>query len=226
MLGGFQNLRGFSYIFPILKELMMLKNIFFIFLFSFSTLLHAQKQGYDILSPAQLVTNPDKIEVIEFFWYGCPHCYTLEPYLNKWLANKPENVNYIRQPAAFNQQWADHAKAYFIAEALDIVDKVHADFFDVIQNQKKLLQTEDQLADFFVAHGVDKEKFHETFSSFIIDTKVRKAEGIPARYGLTGVPALVVNGKYRISNASAGSQENMIKVLEQLITQETKAMNQ
>ncbi|MDQ7090651.1 MAG: thiol:disulfide interchange protein DsbA/DsbL [Methylococcales bacterium] len=199
----------------------MFKTIFFIMLFSFTTLLQAEDKGYEILSPAQPVTNPSKIEVIEFFWYGCPHCYSLEPYINKWLATKPENVDYIRQPAAFNQQWEDHAKAYFVAETLGVVDTVHADFFDEIQNQKKKLQTEEQLAGFFIAHGVDKAKFHEIFNSFIVDKKVRQAKVLPARYGLTGVPALIVNGKYKISAKSAKGQENMIKVLDALIMEET-----
>jgi thiol:disulfide interchange protein DsbA len=202
----------------------MLKNIFFIFifLFSFATLLQAEGKGYEVLSPAQPVTNPDKIEVLEFFWYGCPHCYHLEPALNDWLATKPENVDYIRQPAAFNQQWTDHAKAFFVAKTLNIVDKVHADFFDAIQNKKQKLQSEADLADFFVAHGVAKEKFLETFNSFAVDAKVRQAKVITVRYGVQGVPALVVNGKYKITAKSAGGQKNMTKVLEAIIAQETK----
>ncbi len=199
----------------------MFKRIVFFFLFSFSALLHAEGKGYELISPAQPVTDTSKVEVLEFFWYGCPHCYHLEPQLDKWLAVKPDNVNYIRQPAAFNQQWADHAKAYFIAESLGVVDQVHADFFDAIQNKKQKLQTESQLADFFVAHGVDREKFVKTFNSFLIDTKVRQAKKMPARYGITGVPALIVNGKYKISSKSAGSQENMIKVLKKLIIKES-----
>ena len=201
----------------------MFKNIVFIFLFSFAALLQAEEKAYEVLSPAQPVENPDKIEVIEFFWYGCPHCYNLEPYINKWLAKKPENVEFIRQPAAFSKLWADHAKAYIVANALGVVDKVHADFFDAIQNQKKELQTEDELAAFFVAHGVDEAKFRETFNSFFVNSELGKAKTKPARYGLTGVPVLVVNGKYKITGRLAGSHENMVKVLEELIAQESKA---
>ena len=201
----------------------MFKRIVFFFLFSVSALLQAEGKGYDLISPPQPVTDTSKVEVLEFFWYGCSHCYHFEPQLDKWLAEKPENVNFIRQPAAFNKQWADHAKAYFIAESLGVVDQVHADFFDAIQNKKQKLQTESQLADFFVAHGVDREKFVKTFNSFLIDTKVRQAKTMPARYGITGVPVLIVNGKYKISSKSAGSQENMIRVLKKLIIQESAA---
>jgi thiol:disulfide interchange protein DsbA len=200
----------------------MLKNICFIILFSLTTLLQAETKGYEILSPAQPVTDPDKIEVIEFFWYGCPHCYTLEPTMNEWLADKPKNVNFIRQPAAFNEEWAVHAKAYFIAQTLGVADKMHADFFEAIQNKKQALATEKELADFFVAHGVNEAKFHETFNSFAIDAKVRQAKVMPVRYGISGVPVLIVNGKYKISGSSADGQKNMVKVLKQLIIQETK----
>ena len=190
----------------------------------FSSLSFAEGKGYKDLAAIQPTQDPAKVEVIEFFWYGCPHCYHLEPALNDWLATKPDNVEYIRQPAAFNQQWANHAKAFFTAKTLNVVDKIHADFFDAIQNQKQKLQSEADLADFFVAHGVVKEKFHEVFNSFAIDAKVRRAKVITVHYGVQGVPALVVNGKYKISAKSAGGQKNVIKVLKQLIAQETKAL--
>ncbi len=108
-----------------------------ILLFSCSALLKAESVGYESLSPAQPTHNPDKIEVIEFFWYGCPHCYSFEPVLEKWVQNLPKNVEFIRQPAVFSDLWGKHAKAYFTAEALGVVDKVHADFFDAIQNKKQ-----------------------------------------------------------------------------------------
>ena len=204
----------------------MLKNIFFVFLFSFSALLHAEEKGYDTLSPAQPVKNPAKVEVIEFFWYGCPHCYNLEPYLNKWLENKPANVEFIRQPAAFSKVWADHAKAYYVAETLGVVDKLHGDLFEVIQkNPKTSLRTDEQLLAFFTAKGVDKAKVEEAIGSFMVDTKVRQSKVTPARYGLTGVPALIVNGKYKITGRLAGSHENMITVLEKLIAEESKALS-
>jgi thiol:disulfide interchange protein DsbA len=199
----------------------MYQRIMFFFLFSFSTLLFAEGKGYEVLTPAQPVTDQSKVEVLEFFWYGCPHCYHLEPHINTWLKEKPANVNYIRQPAAFRQQWADHAKAYFVAEALGVVDKMHADFFDAIQTKKRKLETEAELADFFAEHGVDRAAFKKTFNSFIIDSKVRKAKTMPPRYGITGVPVLIVNGKYRISSKSAGGQANMIKVLKELIATES-----
>jgi len=191
--------------------------------FSFATLTQAESLGYQTLSPAQPTQNQDKVEVIEFFWYGCPHCYSLEPEMKKWLKTKPANVEFIRQPAIFSSLWGKHAKAYFVAEALGVVDKVHDDFFDAIQTKKLKLTSEDQLAKFFVAHGVDETQFRNTFNSFLIDSKVRQAKAMAPRYGITGVPALIINGKYKTNGPLAKSHQNMIKVMDQLIQQESQA---
>ena len=177
--------------------------------------------GYEELSAVQPTQETNKVEVIEFFWYGCRHCYTLEPKLHKWEQNLPENVNFIRQPAIFSSLSGKHAKAYFTAEALNVVNKVHADFFDVIQNKKQKLQTEDQLAKFIIAHGVNENQFRETYNSFLVDTKMRQAHAKAPRYGITGVPTVVVNGKYKITPRLAGSHEKMIEVMNKLIAQES-----
>lgn len=200
----------------------MLKKPLFLLLFAFSSLLNAEPGGYEKLTPAQPTQNPDKIEVIEFFWYGCPHCYSLEPSLSEWLKNKPDNVEFIRQPAVFSKLWGDHAKAYFTAEALNVVDKVHADFFDAIQNKKQSLRKEDDLAKFFVAHGVSENDFRNAYNSFLVDAKLRQAKSMAPRYGITGVPALIINGKYKTNGPLAKSQDNMLKILDELIAQESK----
>ncbi|MBC8549544.1 MAG: thiol:disulfide interchange protein DsbA/DsbL [Gammaproteobacteria bacterium] len=192
-----------------------------IFLFSFSTLLKAEPVGYAEVIPVQPTHNPDKIEIIEFFWYGCPHCYSFEPLLEKWVKSLPKNVEFIRQPAVFSDLWGKHAKAYFTAEALGVVDKVHADFFDAIQNKKQHLETEDQLAKFFVAHGVNENQFHDTYNSFLIDAKMRQATTMAGRYGVTGVPAIIINGKFKTNGPIAGSHEKMLEVIDQLIKQES-----
>ncbi len=196
-----------------------------IFFISFTAVSKAEEQsslGYEAVSPPQPTTNPAKIEVIEFFWYGCPHCYSFEPSLTKWLKAKPENVEFIRIPAIFSEQWGKHAKAYFTAEALGVVDKIHADFFAAIQ-EKKELETEDQLVKFFGAHGVKEADFREAYNSFMVDSKMRQAPALAAKYGITGVPAIIVNGKYRTNGTLAGSQEKMIDVMNDLIKKESSA---
>jgi thiol:disulfide interchange protein DsbA len=201
----------------------MLQASLLILLFFYAALLKAEPAGYETLSPAQPTLHADKIEVIEFFWYGCPHCYSLEPLLQQWLKNLPKNVEFIRQPAVFSELWGKHAKAYFTAEALGVADKIHADFFDTIQNKKDQLETEEQLAKFFVAHGVDEKQFHETYNSFLVDAKMRQAPTMASRYGITGVPAVIINGKYKTNGTLAGSHEKMIEVMSHLIKQELSA---
>ncbi|WP_347988218.1 thiol:disulfide interchange protein DsbA/DsbL [Methylomonas sp. AM2-LC] len=198
----------------------MLKKIIFLLLLCIGQAAYAE-DGYEVISPAQPVENPDKIEVIEFFWYGCPHCYHLEPAMSAWLKNKPANVRFIRQPAVFSEAWGKHAKIFYTAEALGILDKVHADIFDAIQNKKEKLLTEEEAAKFFVDHGVKAEDFHNAYNSFAVYTKERQAESMGSRYGISGVPALIVNGKYRVTGPSAKSQENMLNVVNQLIQKES-----
>jgi len=191
-------------------------------LLMFASLSFSAGQGYEDLASVQPTQDASKVEVIEFFWYGCPHCYQFEPAIEAWRASLPDNVTFIRQPAVFSNLWGKHAKAYFTAEVLGVVEKVHGDFFNAIQIKKEKLASEDDLADFFVAHGVQKADFHDAYNSFIVDTKMRQAKAMGPRYGITGVPALVVNGKYLVNGRSAGKHGGMIKVLNTLIAQESK----
>lgn len=191
-------------------------------LFMLAGLSFAANPGYENLAAIQPTQDPDKVEVIEFFWYGCPHCYQFEPEIAAWKATLPENVNFIRQPAVFSDLWGKHAKAFFTAEVLGVVDKMHEDFFYAIQVKKEKLTSEDDLADFFVAHGVDKAAFHDAYNSFIVDTKMRQAKAMGPRYGISGVPAMVVNGKYLVNGRSAADNGGMINVVNELIVQESK----
>lgn len=205
-----------------------LSNWFLIALLTVSaTLSHAvEGTGYAPLTSPQPTQNPDKVEVIEFFWYGCPHCYAFEPLLEAWAKNLPANVEFIRQPAVFSDLWGKHAKVYFTAEALGVVDKVHGDIFDAIQNglkngNKDIFTTEDEVAKFFAAHGVAEADARSAYNSFLVDTKMRQAQAAGPRYGITGVPAVIVNGKYLVNGTTAGSHEHMIEVMNQLIKQES-----
>jgi thiol:disulfide interchange protein DsbA len=198
-------------------------NLFLVFFLAFSGLCFAEEnsKGYEALKAPQPTQHADKVEVIEFFWYGCPHCYQFEPTLARWLKTKPANVEFIRQPAAFNELRGKHAKAYFVAEALGVGDKVHDDFFDEIQNKQNKLDTEEALGKFFVAHGVTEAQFKDAFNSFAVDAKTRQASVISARYGLTGVPAIVINGKYLVNATLGGTHEKMLDAMNTLIAQES-----
>jgi thiol:disulfide interchange protein DsbA len=180
---------------------------------------------YDRVTPAHPTNDPSKVEVTEFFWYGCPHCCHFEPYIKAWLKTKPDNVVFIRQPAVFNAHWAAHAKAFFTAESLGVLDKVHDDLYDAIQNKKEDLESEADLAKFFASHGVKEEEFHKAYKSFAVDAKMRQAEALGPSYGIDGTPALVVNGKYRIGAAKAKSFDTMIETANALIKQESAVKN-
>ncbi len=180
-------------------------------------------EEYVVLDPPRPTDSPGKVEVIEFFWYGCPHCYRFDPYVAAWLKTKPDNVVFKRQPVVFGKRWAPHARAYFAAEVLGVVDKIHQDFFDAMHVKKNPLNTEEELADFFAAHGVDKETFKKAYNSFAVDMKMRQANEIAGSYGIDGVPAIAVNGKYKVTGTTAKNYDNMIKVMQQLAEKELKA---
>ncbi|MGH8245677.1 MAG: thiol:disulfide interchange protein DsbA/DsbL, partial [Gammaproteobacteria bacterium] len=138
---------------------------------------------YQEIVPAQPVATDGKIEVIEVFWYGCPHCYDFEPYIDAWAASKAPDVEFRRIPAAFNKAWQIHAKAYYAAEVLGVVDKIHTPFFKALHESKRRLDDEASLAQFFAENGVSKEAFIEAFSSFAVDAKVQQALQSVKQYG-------------------------------------------
>jgi len=191
---------------------------------SSATAIERYQSGTHYLSvvPAQTTTaKKGKVEVIEFFWYGCPHCYQFEPTLHKWIENKPENVVFKRIPAIFRAGWDVHAKAYYAAEALGITDKVHQAIFDEIHKSKKALDKPETIAAFMASKsGVEKQVILDTMLSFSIEAKARKAQQAARQYGLRGVPAIAVAGKYMTSATQTGSNQGMIDVTNFLISKE------
>ena len=183
---------------------------------------------YQRISPPQPTASADKVEVVELFWYGCPHCHQLEPVLHKWLERKPDYVEFIRIPAILNPGWELHARAYITADLLGVLDRIHTPLFDRIHVKRdRSLHNEDGLAAFFVEHGVDEQKFRDTFHSFATLTRVNQARLMGDRYGASGVPTLIVNGKYRANASMAGgTHEGMLRVVDHLIEKEYEAMNQ
>lgn len=176
---------------------------------------------YTVLKPAQPTQTGNKIEVVEIFWYGCPHCYSFEPFLDDWLKSKPEDVELIRLPGVLNQSWIPHAKAYYTAEKLGIIEKIHRPLFDAIHKDKRSLYTENELMKFFVSQGdITAEEFTKTYNSKEIDTKIRQAYFLARDYKLTGVPSIVINGKYMTTGTLTGTYPKMIEVMNTLINTE------
>jgi len=180
----------------------------------------AEGDGYTTITPAKPTQTGDKIEVLEIFWYACPHCYDFEPYISEWLESKPDDVEFRHMPGIFRKNWIPHAKAFFTAEKLGILDSIHGPLFDAIHKEKKKIHDDASIKKFFVKHGVDKGKFTKIYESDEVDTKVKQAFVMGQRYKLTGVPALIVNCKYMVSGSTAGSFENVLKVINTLIDKE------
>ena len=178
------------------------------------------EEGYTIISPAQPTQTGDKIEVLEVFWYACPHCYDFDPYLHEWLANIPEDVTFRRMPGIFRKSWIPHAKAFFTAEKLAVLDEIHTPLFNAIHREKKKIHDFKALKKFFAKQGVDEDEFTKVYESEEVDTQVKQAFVMGQRYKVTGVPAIIVNGKYLVSASSAGSFENMLKITDSLVDKE------
>jgi thiol:disulfide interchange protein DsbA len=170
----------------------------------------------ELFQPVPVETG-DKIEVRELFWYRCPHCYSLEPTLKKWLANMPAEAEFVRMPAVLRDSWALHARAYYAFEALGVLDTMHSAMFDAIHKERRKLGTAEEIADFAAEHGVDRDAFLNAFNSFGVDTKVKRAKVMGRRYEADGVPTIIVDGRYRTSSSMAGGHEQLMKVVEYLI---------
>ena len=203
-----------------------MKKLLFITLFLFASssvaLATDFKEGVNYEKLEQQPTDTgDKIEVLEFFWYGCPHCYHFEPALNGWLKTKPDNVTFIRVPAIFRPDWKVQARAYYALERMGVIEKMHDRIFDEIHKKRKRLNTLDSIADFVAKNGVDRAKFVDEYNSFEVDGLVRKALKKLRAYHVDGVPTLAVNGKYKFSGRTAGSHKKMIELLNDLIKKES-----
>lgn len=179
---------------------------------------------YEVINPAQETTDKSKVEVTELFLYTCPHCYHFETALADWKKSKADYINYVKQPAVFGNANILHAKAFYTAEALNVFDKLSLALFQAIHEKKQALNTEEAIMKVFTENGVSEEDFKKTFSSFAVDSKVRKANGKTVAYGITSVPNIIVNGKYRLSPDKTKGFENMIKITNFLAEKEWKAM--
>lgn len=188
---------------------------------------YVEGEHYARLSTPQPAGEPGKVEVVEMFWYGCPHCYAFEPYIHDWLERKPDNVEYIRMPAIFNNpKWRLHAAGFYTAEVLGVVEKIHGPLFDALHKFNRPLNSEEKLMAFFAEHGVSNEEFKKTFHSFAVQSKVNRAADLSRRFGLSGVPAMIVNGKYRIEGPMAKTYENMLDIVDFLAAKELAAGGQ
>ncbi len=175
---------------------------------------------YARIANPQPTGDPGKVEVLEAFWYGCSHCFDLEPTVNDWLKQKPDDVDFVRFPAIPSDRWEWFAKVFYTAEVLGVLDKIHRPLFEAIHDKKMVLTTPDSIGTFVAEHGVSKKEFISALGSFSVLTKVSRARQLTRRYGITSVPMLIVNGKYRTTGRMAGTAKDMFAVVDFLIVKE------
>jgi thiol:disulfide interchange protein DsbA len=160
-----------------------------------------QGRDYQLLKPPQPTESGSKVEVLEFFWYGCPHCAHLEPLLAQWLKRKPADVEFKHVPAAFQESWLQLARTYYTFETLGLVDKLHHDLFVALHEKRQLepgALTRDPKAlfDWVAARGVERQKFVDTYNSFAVVSRTNRTIDVTQRYDIPGTPAIVVDGRY------------------------------
>ncbi len=188
--------------------------VFMLCLVSFQAL----AQGYTTLNDrAPLQVAADKIEVTSVFSYTCPYCYQLEPLVQAWSAQQEADVEVVYLPAAFNKQWEHLARAHYIMDALNITEQAHMPMFNAIHQENTNLGSQRALGKFFERYGIENEKTSQLYTSFGVESRLRQDVSRLKAYRITGVPALVIDGRYVIDGNSAGGLANMLKVADQLI---------
>ena len=169
-------------------------------------------KDYIVLDNPETISG-DNIIVREFFWYGCPHCYNLDPYMLKWAKNKPSDVIFMQSPAALNPMWETNARGFYAAQLMGYLPQTHTKLFDAIHKDNKRLFDQASLSKWYASQGLDPKEFNKLYNSFAVSTKVARSKAGAMRYQITGVPAVVVHGKYVVQ----GEDGKVPKVVDYLV---------
>jgi thiol:disulfide interchange protein DsbA len=179
---------------------------------------------YQQLANLYNTANTEQVVVYEFFSYACRHCYTFEPFINKWLETKPDYVKLVRVPLSFNPSWANFQKAFLTAKSMGLVEKTHSELFDAIHKKNVRFNTINQLANWYANEtGVNEQEFLSTANSFILDSNQRQADKMGALMQITSTPTLVINGKY-FASKNNHNRDEIMKILDFLIEKEAQSM--
>jgi protein dithiol oxidoreductase (disulfide-forming) len=181
-----------------------------------------QRAPYTALNPPQPAES-DKVEVLEFFWYGCPHCYSIESSVAAWQKSLPKDVVFKRVPAA-QGGWSSLASVFLTIEAMGLLDQYHGKIFDAIHKQNVNLGNEKIRDEWLAKNGVDVAKYKEMEKSFAVMTRLQRAKQMSASYKIDAVPQFIVNGKYVITAESAGGQEQMLKAVDVAVANSRREM--
>ncbi len=168
--------------------------------------------------------DPSKVEVVELFGYWCPHCNTFERHLEPWKKKMGDQAYFKHVPVVFRPNQTEFAAAYYVAKALGLEEKTHPALFNLIHRQRQWINNKEQLGKFFANYGVDEARFSKIYDSFSIKSQLSSGQKKARAYQITGVPSMVVNGKYLVTAGTAGSQRKMLKVVDYLISKESAAL--
>jgi thiol:disulfide interchange protein DsbA len=177
---------------------------------------------YQLIEPAVPTSDPAKVVVTEIFWYGCPHCFRFEPFVEKWAESIPDGVVFEQVPSAINAAWAVHARAYYAFKMMGVQEQLHKKLFNAIHVQRQRLNSLDSIAEFVAEQGLDEKEFRRQYASFPVETLIRKGKQKELHYGLEGVPTVIVNGKYRTSGVMAGNFSRLLQIIDFLVAEELK----
>ena len=196
---------------------MSLRKALLPFLFLLASAFSANAADYAPVSPPQPTESNGKIEVIEFFWYGCPHCYHLEASVNAWLKTKPDDVVFKRVPAYPSESWGELARVFYTIQAMGLLPQMHEKIFDAIHKDGVNLQNKKIRDQWLAKNGVDPAKYDQVSKSFTVVSDLQRAKQMTINYKVDSVPRLVVNGKYYTEGGLAGSPERIFTVVDELI---------
>jgi len=199
----------------------MKKSIFLFLVITFSNFIYAENspQKYVQISNSKQAEH-DKIVIYEFFWYGCHHCFNIEPTIEKIESNLDKDTIMIKLPLALKESWMNHAKAFYSMQQMDIDSNLHAKIFEEIHINGNRLDTKSSLVDFIDAQGFDGSIFSKNFESFGTEIRIKKANKLARKYQITSVPTIVVNGKYLTSGSFVSSYDELYDVVNFLVEKE------
>jgi thiol:disulfide interchange protein DsbA len=197
-------------------------NLKFTFLVLFLILITSSNvfaQKYVQISTEKQQESKDII-IYEFFWYGCPHCYNLEPTMDRIEADLEKDTKVVKLPVALRDSWIPHAKLYYALKQMDKIDQVHNLIFEEIHLEDNRLNTEQQMIDFLGKHGIDTDKFMEKYNSFGTEARIKKASNLAKKYQIESVPTIIINGKFLTSGSYVSSYDELYSVVNLLVERE------
>jgi len=209
-----------------IKPLLIRKHLAWMFFLLFFSCAQAEEyvagRHYEILDSPSVTRDPSKVEVVEVFWFGCNHCFALESYILPWKKTLPKDVDYWKSHATWNPTLKIHARLFYSAKALGIEEKIVPGAFTAIQREGRFLTGNSELEYFFKGFGVEKEKYLSVSNSFGVNNAVKQADNRMRQWSITGVPTLIVNGKYKVSGTREVGTDRLLDVVDFLIEKERR----